>query len=155
MTPPETAERRPTTNDRRRRAAALREWTAVPANVTRGWLLFVVAVAFAFVFFAIYVTISVVRLDNRVTRDRLEAAIRDQVASCEAGNESREEAKVVALLAVDSDRSIWESIDDLFDTGIPEPARSIIFNGLTSRENLIATTYKPEDCTSSPGTTAG
>lgn len=154
MTPPETAERHPT-SVRRRRVATLREWTAVPANVTRGWLLFVVAVAFAFIFFAIYVTISVVRLDNRVTRDRLEAAIRDQVESCQAANDSRDEAKVVALLSVESDRNIWEAIDALFDNGLPEPARTVIFDGLTSRENLIDTTYKHEDCTSSPGTTAG
>lgn len=154
MTPPVTAGKRPTT-DRRRRGAALREWTAVPANVTRGWLLFVVMVAFVFVFFSIYVTVSVVRLDNRVTRDRLEAAIRDQVQSCVAGNASRDEAKVVAVLAVESDRNIWEALDDLFDNGLPEPARTIIFDGLTARENLIETTYKHEDCTSSPATTAG
>src|SRR5688572_17176832 len=87
MTPPETDGRRQTT-DRRRRVAALREWSAIPANVTRGWLIFVLAIAFAFLLFSVYVTVQVVRLDNRVTRDRLEAAIADQVESCQAGNDS-------------------------------------------------------------------
>lgn len=65
---------------------------------------------------------------------------------CLTENARREVQLAVSLADVTSDRNIWLAIDDLIETGIPEPARTIIFEELDAREQLIATSYAAQPC---------
>lgn len=122
------------------------EWLAVPARVTRGWLLASVLLGFVFLGCAIYAAVQTIQLDNRVTQERVASSIAQQIVTCELTNDRRAEAKIVAEADVVEDRKLWLSIDALFDDGIPEPARTTIFSGLDSRQVKIETTYDPVDC---------
>lgn len=128
------------------RLAKARAWINTPASVTRGWLLLSTLIGFVFVGCAIYAAVTSVRVDNRVTREESRRSASAQVETCMSTNERRREARNIAAADVAEDRRIWESIDDLFPTGLPEPARSIVFDGLDSRTLLIAATYQPVDC---------
>lgn len=70
--------------------------------------------------------------------------------TCVGSNARRADARLVALADVDSDRDIWDAIDDLFPDGIPEPARGTIFDGLDAREANINDTYQPVVCQKPP-----
>jgi hypothetical protein len=117
-----------------------------PASVTYRWLIASVFVGFTFVGCAIYAAVQSYQTDNRLTRERVAESITQQVVTCMTSNDRRAEAKDVATADVEEDRRIWEAIDALFDTGIPEPARTVIFTGLEVRQNKIEETYDPVDC---------
>lgn len=149
-------------------------WRKTPVHLTRGWVVFVVLFAFAFMGMAAYAAVTTVRLDNRVTRETVANSIAGQVDSCQTANDRRDEARKLAedVLATDqraldadsraleSDQASWQAIDDLFPTGIPEPARSTVFGGLnersidleaqqaalSERSAQIDTTYAHTDC---------
>jgi hypothetical protein len=138
----------------------IKRWLAVPANVTRGWLLLSVALGFLFLGCAIYAAVQTVKLDNRVTQEQVAEAIGQQVTTCVNTNVRRMESAEVANLDIDADqealsndRENWDAIGQLFDDGIPEPVRSTIYTGLEERQAKIevrrvkvATTYAPSDC---------
>jgi hypothetical protein len=126
-----------------------RVWIATPANVTRGWLLFSTLVGFIFVACAIYAAVQTAELDNRVTRERVEEAVAQQVQSCLETNQRRAEAREIALADVEADDQIWRAVDDAIDGGLPEPLRSIVFDGFDLRRSKIETTYVDTDCTPS------
>lgn len=107
-------------------------WLSEHVDITRGFLLACIAVAFAFVGFAIWGAVYVVN-DLRLQ-------------DCEAVNTRRSEASEVAKADVAADRQIWEAIDKLFVDGIPEPARTIIFDSLQQRDQLIHVVYGRQMC---------
>lgn len=109
-----------------------RRWFSEPVNFTRGFMLACITVGFAFTGFAMWGAINVVN-DLRLQ-------------DCRAVNLRRSEAADVARADVDADRVIWNAIDELFDEGIPEPAREIIFDSLDTREQLITVVYSREMC---------
>lgn len=140
MTEMEVEDRRET-NRRRRlwwaiknpgRWTRLRRWTRSPAIVTKGYLAFRDIVVLGFVGAIVIAGVTTV---NALRRE-----------DCESGNRTRSNAAEVALADVDSDRKIWIAIDDLIDNGIPEPARTVIFNELQAREIQIALTYAEQSC---------
>lgn len=121
-----------------------REWSNRPANVTNGRLLASRIVWTFFLALSAFVGYRQIRLDNQITRDRLDAAIIREVEDCIQTNELRALAKEVAegnvkqdQAALDSDRASWQAIDDLFPDGIPEPARTTVFTGLQVRQDAI------------------
>lgn len=163
------------TEERRaNRRLRIKAWLAVPASVTRGWLLLSVAIGFVFLGCAIYAAVQTVKLDNRVTQQQIAESVASQVTTCVTTNERRAEAKQVAdeslaadqssldrdLEALHNDEANWEAIDGLFEGGIPEPARATIFAGLAvrantltsqqkaldSRQSRINSAYEPVDC---------
>ena len=131
--------------------AKFREWSAQPASVTNGHLLASRIVWTAFLAISAFVGYRQLRLDNQVNTDRIEAAITRESDNCEDRNARRDSARVLAeetLAAdqaslerdrdsLDNEVAIWTSIDDLFPEGIPEPARSTIFQGLADRDSAM------------------
>ena len=139
----------------------IKSWMAVPANVTRGWLLLSVALGFVFLGCAIYAAVQTIKLDNRVTREEIAQTVAQQVTTCLSTNHRREEASEVANADIDADeeaiandRANWDAISELFDgDAIPEPARTTIYAGLDARQAKIVArrakveaTYTPTDC---------
>jgi hypothetical protein len=127
------------------------EWSHRPASVTNGHLLASRIVWTAFLAISAFVGYRQLRLDNQVNTDRIEAAILRESDNCADRNARRDSARVLAeetLAAdqasldrdqdsLDNDVAIWTSIDDLFPEGIPEPARTTIFQGLSERQETI------------------
>lgn len=181
-TPSETDEsREPTGETPGTGRVRLRDWardawirSAGPAHISYRWLLASVLLGFVFLGCAIWAAVETVQLDNRVTQQQVADSIASQIATCEITNERRAEAKVVASDAIEADQASldrdeaalhndednWMAIDDLFETGIPEPARGIIFQGLEARQETIEqsqalidkrredleSTFRPTDC---------
>lgn len=128
------------------RIQKIRLWIAGPPNLTRGQLLLATLFGWVFVGCSIYAAVTAIQLDNRVTQERVEDSIQQQILTCVTSNDRRVEAKLVAEADVAEDRRLWESIDSMFPEGIPQPARKIIFDGLMARQERIETTYDPVDC---------
>ena len=137
-----------------------REWSSRPANVTNGRLLASRIVWTFFLALSAFVGYRQIRLDNKLTRERVDAALIREVADCIQTNGLREKAKEVAegdvkqdQAALDSDRVSWIAIDDLFPDGISELARTTVFTGLQTRQEAINTqgqlvdsVYQPSPC---------
>lgn len=135
----------PTTQER------FREWSSRPASVTNGHLLASRIVWTVFLAISAFVGYRQLRLDNQLNTDRIEAAITRESDNCVDRNDRRESARMLAEEtlaadqsaldrdqdALDNDVAIWTSVDDLFDDGIPEPARTTIFQGLNDRRVTI------------------
>lgn len=122
------------------------QWRKRPANtnLTNGRLLASRLVWTFCISLGAFVGYRQIRLDNQITRDKVDAALVREVADCLQTNDIRELAKQVAegdvkqdQAALDSDRASWLAIDDLFPEGIPEPARTTVFTGLQSRQDAI------------------
>ena len=140
----------------------VREWIAAPIQVTRGWLLLSVLIGWAFVSIAIFSAVQTIRLDNRVTTDGIASAVAQQVASCSDANTRRLEAKDVALAAleadingIDFDETVWDGVDNALPEGLPEPLRTLVYEGLAARRqdmqkqrDRIELTYTAVDCSS-------
>jgi hypothetical protein len=150
------------TDDSRTTAEKFHEWKERPASVTNGHLLLSRLVWTFFLAISAFVGYRQLRLDNELTRDRIDHAISQAAAACQLTNERRDEAKLVAegdirqdQASLDSDLASWQAIDELFEGGIPEPARTTVFAGLTVRQGAIDTqsalvelTYQPATCPS-------
>ena len=143
MTQPETDDHAP---ENRTTLETFHEWRKQPANtsLTNGRLLGSRIVWTVFLALAVFVGYRQIRLDNQVTRDRVDAALVREVEDCLQTNEIRELAKEVAegdvkqdQASLDSDRASWHAIDDLFPEGIPEPARTTVFAGLQTRQDAL------------------
>lgn len=164
MTQPETDERIP---ENQSTLETFQEWRKRPANtsLTNGRLLASRIVWTFFLTLSAFVGYRQIRLDNRITRERVDAAIVAQIQDCTQTNNLLELAKKVAegdvrqdQAALDSDRASWLAIDDLFPDGIPEPARTTVFTGLQSRQEaiiaqsqLVDAVYEPSPCDVIPG----
>lgn len=135
-------------------------WRKRRAPVTNGWLLYCGVVFTAFLALGMWAGVKLVRLDNQVTRERLNSSLTAQISNCQVRNETRSEGKQVALGhvkadhdALDADRSIWFGIDAAIEGGIPADLRQAIFDALDAREAtfpvreaLIERVYQPENC---------
>lgn len=133
----------------------MRTWAAPPARLSRGWLVGGVLIAFFFIGLSTYAAVQQVRLDNRLTRELVEASVRLQADSCQADNLRISKARDVAMADVEADRAIWTAIAATADEAgrpLPEALSTTIFASLDSREANIDDTYQPVDC--SPGETA-
>jgi hypothetical protein len=144
-----------------------REWRRRPANtnLTNGRLLASRLVWTFCLALAAFVGYRQIRLDNQITRERVDAALVREVEDCIQTNDLLQLAKEVAegdvkqdQASLDSDRASWLAIDDLFPDGIPEPARTTVFAGLQSRQDalivqseLVDTVYQPSPCGSVVG----
>lgn len=127
---------------RTRAAAVLRR------KISVGWVLLVTSVIF--ICFAL-ITYSV-KHNFDADSDRAAKARHDD---CIAANRRRADAQTVAEADVDSDRQIWQAINDLVPNGLPEPAHTIIFSGLDDRLTRILSTYKRTECPPASGDSAG
>lgn len=137
--------------DDRTTAERFRAWRDSPASVTNGHLLVSRVVWTFFLATSAFVGYRQLKLDNQLTADRIEAAIVRESDNCQDRNERRTLARGLAeealqadqnsldrdQHALDSDVATWTAIDDLFDNGIPEPARTTVFNGLEDRQHQI------------------
>lgn len=151
-------------------------WTrsAGPANLTYRWLISGIALGMFFVGCAVYAAVTAYQTDNRVTDAQIAESIRQQVITCITGNERRADAKILAIASVDADQqgldsdqkaltsdlASWQSIDELFPDGLPEPTRTVVFTGLADRQislnmsqvsidarrGQIDKTYEPVPC---------
>lgn len=107
-------------------------WLTTPTATTRGFLLTIVWVLVAFCGAGIYAAVWF--------------ADEQRQSDCENVNTIRANARLIAIADVDTDRTIWLAIDDLIDNGLPEPARSTIFDGLDNRYTKIDETYRRTNC---------
>lgn len=107
-------------------------WRKSPATVTRGYLAFRDLILLGFVIAIVMAGVTTVD------------SLRED--DCEAENLRRTNTATVAMADVTSDRNIWLAIDDLIEGGIPEPARTIIFEELDAREDLITVSYAAQPC---------
>lgn len=119
-----------------------REWGGETTVVTRGWLALSVVLGFVFLGCAMYAAVQTVHLDNRITQEKFQTTIENQVAACQVANERRLESKVVALghveqdqAALANDRTNWESLVQVYD--IPPDILAIVTKGLEDRQVLI------------------
>jgi hypothetical protein len=143
MTQRETdGDRQPTTRER------FLEWSDRPASVTNGHLLISRLVWTFFLAMSAFVGYRQLKLDNKVTRESVAAAVVREGDNCAQSNARIVLAKDLAenvlvadrgflesdQKALDSDEANWNSIDELFPDGFPEPARSTIFQGLADRQ---------------------
>ncbi len=149
-----------TTGDSRTTREKFRAWRKAHPDVTNERLLLSRGLWTIFLALSAWVGISQVRLDNKVTRERVDDALQHQFENCQATNARRDEGKQVALGAVsadqaalDSDMTTWQAIDSSIKGGIPEPLRTTVFSGLTARQqaieaqrSLIDTVYRADDC---------
>lgn len=154
MTPHEIDDDDPTTLER------FREWRKRPAAVTNEHLLLSRGLWTVFLALSAWVGISQIRLDNQVTRERVDDALAREVQTCVDTNSQREDAKQVAVgaaeadqAALDSDTTTWQAIDAEITGGIPEPLRSTVFAGFAARQlaidnqrDLIEVVYMPDPC---------
>jgi hypothetical protein len=136
------------------------KWRKTPIRLTRGWAVFCVLFAFAFMGLACYAAVSTARLDNRVTAKAIADSAATQVATCVASNLTRADAKTIATSgveadrrALDADRDVWDSIDHTFPNGLPPDIRASLDASfavrdadLDARQDLIDVTYMPRDC---------
>ena len=159
MTQPETDDRAP---EALTTLETFHEWRRRPANttMTNGRLVASRLVWTIGLALAAFVGYRQIRLDNELTRDRVDAALIREVEDCLQTNEIRQRAQEVAegdvtqdQAALDSDRASWLAIDDLFPDGIPEPARTTVFTGLQARQDalnvqreLVNVVYEPSPC---------
>jgi hypothetical protein len=157
-------------------ARDLWERSAGPANLTYRWLLGGIAIGTFFVGCAVYAAYTSYQTGNRLTSSQVAESIRQQVITCVLSNDRRADAKDIAEAsaqqdqqglasdqgALASDLASWQSIDDMFPDGLPEPTRTVVFDGLAKRQasldrqqiaindrvEKIATSYAPVDCSS-------
>lgn len=108
-------------------------------KISVGWALLVTTVVFGSVALIAYSL-------NRNFDEDSDRIAEDVYFTCVNTNTVRANAASVAGADVDTDRQIWMAIDDLFDDGIPEPARTVIFAGLKAREQKIEATYVASVC---------
>ena len=165
MTPLETddGDLAPTTRER------FRQWSDQPASATNGRLLLSRVLWTVFLAFSAWVGIRQIQLDNEVTRERVDDALLREVADCHTANDRRDEGKQVALGdvkadqdALSSDLASWQSIDELFPDGLPEPALTTVFTGLAARQiaienqrELIDEVYEADPCPEIPAGDVG
>jgi hypothetical protein len=127
----------------------MKMWAAPPARLSRGWLVGGVLLAFFFIGLSIYAAVQQVRLDNRLTRELVEATVTVQSNTCLSDNVRIAKAREVALADVAADRVIWTAIADAADEAgrpLPEELRATIFRSFDNRENQIFATYVEHDC---------
>lgn len=127
------------------------EWIAQPASVTNGHLLVSRFVWTFFLAISAVVGYQQLKLDNQRTRDQIAAAIVREADNCAERNARRDAAGALAVevltadqaslnrdqKTLDNDNANWTTIDGLFEGGIPEPARTTIFQGLVARQETI------------------
>lgn len=123
-------------------------WADRPASVTNGHLLLSRLVWTFFLAISAFVGYRQLKLDNKVTRESVAAAVVREDDNCQETNARILLAKDLSekvleadrgflesdQKALDSDVANWSSIDELFPDGFPEPARSTIFQGLADRQ---------------------
>lgn len=123
-------------------------WADRPASVTNGHLLISRLVWTFFLAISAFVGYRQLKLDNKVTRESVQAAVIREGDNCLETNARLVLGKDLAEQVLDADRAglssdqkaldsdvaNWNSIDELFPDGFPEPARSTIFQGLSDRQ---------------------